>query len=471
MFPQWGNRSARKKFTFVLLVVLLCLPLTRIAPLQAPPATFQAGSTLRDAEIEETLWTFLTPILRVAGLNHNSVKLFVIFDPTVNAFATFGPLVVVYSGLLLRCKRVEELLAVLAHEIGHIRGVHIPKGIDAYKKAMTSYLLGAGLGVLAAILGGNPAAATLGLGLGAQVSTRNLLAFSRVQETEADLIAFEILHKLNWPVDGAVSLFQMFADMTGSVDASAAYTMTHPLSQERKRLAEKNIRRGDKLPADFQSNFARLQAKLLAYTLKPQDVTLHPKLAASSNKLMARRVAAYRQGDFDTTQKLLAKELKARPNDPYLHEFAAQFYFEKGAIPKARTAMARAMRLTQHPHSSFLLLQARILLAEDGAASKHSKEVTRLLQTAVLQEPYSPEPWYFLSTLAGKAGEPGRARFYLAEYNVRRGRIDEAESQLKQARKLLGDTLKKDAKLKLQIEDLEKALTEEKRGRKTASWV
>src|SRR5689334_1885744 len=57
-----------------------------------------------------------------------ALKLFVIDDPkTVNAFATPGGYLYVYTGLLLAADNEAEVAGVMGHEIGHVIGRHIAR--------------------------------------------------------------------------------------------------------------------------------------------------------------------------------------------------------------------------------------------------------------------------------------------------------------------------------------------------------
>jgi predicted Zn-dependent protease len=105
-----------------------------------------------------------------------SVKVHVIDDPkTVNAFATPGSQLYVYTGLILAAKDDAELATVLGHETGHIVARHPARHmVDQY-----------GLNTLAGIvLGQNP---PLLASMGASIASNGyLLANSRADETEAD---------------------------------------------------------------------------------------------------------------------------------------------------------------------------------------------------------------------------------------------------------------------------------------------
>jgi len=68
-----------------------------------------AQSLLRDTEIEETLREFTDPILRAGGLTPSSVDIFIVNDPSLNAFVTRGQNIFLHSGLILAAKNPNEL--------------------------------------------------------------------------------------------------------------------------------------------------------------------------------------------------------------------------------------------------------------------------------------------------------------------------------------------------------------------------
>ena len=70
-----------------------------LAAMMAASATAQ--SLIRDAEIETTLREWTDPILEVAGLNPSDVDLYIINDPSLNAFVANGQKIHLHTGLLI----------------------------------------------------------------------------------------------------------------------------------------------------------------------------------------------------------------------------------------------------------------------------------------------------------------------------------------------------------------------------------
>ncbi|MCA8905711.1 MAG: M48 family metalloprotease, partial [Hyphomonas sp.] len=86
--------------------------------------TASAQSLIRDAEIEETLREWTDPILTVAGLSPKDVGLYVINDPTLNAYVANGQNIHINTGLIIAADNPEQIKGVLAHETCHIACGH-----------------------------------------------------------------------------------------------------------------------------------------------------------------------------------------------------------------------------------------------------------------------------------------------------------------------------------------------------------
>ncbi len=210
---------------------------------------------VEDTEVVEYVRKVSTPILQAANRERKGVKwkINVIDDPkTVNAFATPGGYLYVYTGLLLTADNEAELAGVMAHEAGHVVGRHSARAmVQAY-----------GLNAVAeAALGKNPG--TVGqiarqfVGGGAQ------LAHGRSQETEADEYGARYATAAKYDPRGLVSFFRKLQAKEGQVPELMKWLSTHPTSAERVKHLEQYIAeqklRGSELGAD---RLAAIKAKL-----------------------------------------------------------------------------------------------------------------------------------------------------------------------------------------------------------------
>lgn len=154
-------------------------------------------------------------------------ELAVVNQPDINAFVMPGGKIVVKAGILSMTKNQDQLAAVLGHEVAHVTAHHANE--RATRGDLTSY----GVEVLAIILGGGYYNQTQGA-YGA-LSTANTLglmnAFSRKQETEADIIGLEYMAKAGFDPRESVELWK---NMNASGQAKIPEFMsTHPSGDTR----------------------------------------------------------------------------------------------------------------------------------------------------------------------------------------------------------------------------------------------
>jgi hypothetical protein len=93
----------------------------------ATPERAQAQSRValvRDAETEALIQDYLKPIYKAAGLRSTSVELYLVNNPSFNAFVASGDKIFVNTGAIIDSKTPNELIGVLAHETGHLAGNH-----------------------------------------------------------------------------------------------------------------------------------------------------------------------------------------------------------------------------------------------------------------------------------------------------------------------------------------------------------
>ena len=169
---------------------LSCAVLLALTPLR--DAVAQQGqrlSLVRDAEIENSIRTMVTPIWRAAGLDPSAVEIMIVQDSSLNAFVAGGQRIFINTGLLLRTERPNQLIGVLAHETGHISGGHLARTQEQMEKLSTlqilEALLGAGAMAGGSIAGsgmGRPAPADAGGGIAPALSSASricsVLSFS-----------------------------------------------------------------------------------------------------------------------------------------------------------------------------------------------------------------------------------------------------------------------------------------------------
>ena len=166
-------------------------------------------------------------------------------NPSINAFATPGGVIVVNSGLIRKTKTEAELASVLAHEIAHVKARHLSRMHEESSRVNIS----TALSVLATVIAGTYSTDALGKTL---ITTENIKAsrltdFIRANEMEADRIAINILVNANInPM--AMSDFFRTLQKENNDSGALEFLRTHPLTKN--RIAET-----ESLASKYKGNF------------------------------------------------------------------------------------------------------------------------------------------------------------------------------------------------------------------------
>lgn len=180
------------------------------------------------AEELSRLMNQLVDVLKVAhpALQPLQITVIVSKDPLVNAFALPGGVLVINTGLLEKAESTEEVLGVIAHELGHIELRHNLK--------MVGQQLGLGTGLmLVGVMIGVDVSSWLNLG-------GRLLQFtySREMEREADERGLEFLLSARVSPLGVLDFFKRIEPVSRDekLDKLLNVMSTHPMSEERVQM-------------------------------------------------------------------------------------------------------------------------------------------------------------------------------------------------------------------------------------------
>lgn len=137
-------------------------------------------------------------------------------DAILNAFATPGGYIYVYTGLIKFLDRADDLAGVLGHEIAHADQRHSSRQLQRQYgvSLLLSIILGKEPGQLEELVG--TLAGTLGS-----------LSFSRSLESEADKYSVIYLSDTDYACNGAFSFFQKLIDQDNTGN-TPAFLSTHP---------------------------------------------------------------------------------------------------------------------------------------------------------------------------------------------------------------------------------------------------
>jgi predicted Zn-dependent protease len=290
------------------------------------------SAQIYDYQTELFIEKINTKILSV-NFYAKKINLKIINDNFPNAFVTENNDLFISSGLLIHSPDYISLLAVLAHEIGHIENYHITKR----KSEMGDLKKIKSFGNLAIIAGSmlikNPE--LINAVAFNQTAINNLyINFSQDQEKEADQYAVETLYKLNLSTESIKEFLRILENKSkfDLMDIELRKFSTHPLFKERYDILdfkkESTIEKFDKA---LQKEFSFIKAKFIAYT----DNNYSNKLSGDE-KIYYEAIKASLSGDLLKSLKKLNILISKHDNNFFLIETKADilvsFGYRKEAI-------------------------------------------------------------------------------------------------------------------------------------------
>jgi predicted Zn-dependent protease len=402
--------------------------------LSSVPARAQNGSQagipmIRDAEIEQLLREYVSPILKVAGLGNQNIQVVIISDKSFNAFVMDAHHIFVNGGALMQATAPNQLIGVFAHETGHIVGGHLSKMRQELANAQTAAIIAMLLGVGAIAAGArsnNSDMANIG---GAIISgptayiQNTLLAYQRGQEESADRAGVRFLTMTGQSAKGMYDTFKRFAD-EGMFQARYVdpYAQNHPMPQERMdALAElvKTQYWDKKDPPELQFRHDMMRAKMYGFMERPDAVLRHYPLSDTSMPARyARAISIYRFGDIHDAIAQIDGLIAAEPNNPYFYELKGQALLEGGHPAEAIAPLRRAVQLAPNPPLIQILLGQALIATNDAKASE---EAITLLKTALAKEPESSDAYLQLAMAYGRKNDLADADLASAQAAFARG--------------------------------------------------
>jgi len=425
---------------------LFCLALLALAPLRAAQA--QGGQRLnliRDAEIENTIRTFVTPIWKAAGLDPSAVEIMIVQDNSLNAFVAGGQRIFINTGLIMRTETPNQLIGVLAHETGHIAGGHLARMQEEMSRLSTMQILETLVG--GAIMAGGAISGSGGgqpgpTGPGKTPVPGSLLSFlkySQTQESSADQASITFLQRTKQSPKGSLEFLRYLQrEERMLIGRRDPYLTTHPLTPDRIATFEEAVRTSPYANTPDTPQFLdmhhRMVAKLMGF-ISPASAMQHFSEADRSVPARyARAIALYRSGALGSALLTLDGLQKESPNDPYFHELRGQMLFENGRAAESVVSYRRAVQLL--PGVGVVKVDfARALLETNNP--DNDREAARNLEQAAQTESDSFDLWRLSSVAYARLNNPGMTSLARAEMAILRGNRAEAQSHAAAAERQL----------------------------------
>lgn len=227
---------------------------------------------LKDPQLQSFIEGIGERLLKAAGDQPYHFEFHLAKSDQINAFATPGGQVIVFTGLIQAAKSPEEVAGVLGHEIQHVLRRHSLKAmVTRLGFFAVAQMFFGDQGVLVDLVSGNAA----------QLMS---LQFSRDEESEADRLGFDLLLKANIDPKGMVDFFRTLKDESPVGDLEVpALISTHPTTSGRiANLSARIEKLGPKSYEAVAGDWAAIQAKLGPRKLRAKANTKRAKKPADS---------------------------------------------------------------------------------------------------------------------------------------------------------------------------------------------
>lgn len=395
----------------------------------------RAQSIIRDTEIESIIRDWSDPVLDAMGLVPDDVTILLINDPTINAFATRGQIMGLHTGLILEAETPLELLGVIAHEGGHIKGRHVQRD-GAQNAGMQPFLVSMALGALAVAAGAPDAGAVL-MASSPWFGTIGALQYLQSQEGEADLMGARALNDAGLSARGLLRFFERFRFQEVFSDQRRfPYFRSHPLSDRRienlRRPVERMSNYNEPENPQWVAELAMIHAKIRAF-LEPPNQTFRNYRSTDQSlpARYARAIAWYRDGQTERALGAIDELIEEDPENAFYWELRGQVLFEAGRAAEAVPAHARSVELMND--APLLRINHAHALLQSGDPADIELALSEL-RWASVEEPQNPLAWRLMADAYGVLGDEGRARLASAELAYSTGQMRQARDFALRAR-------------------------------------
>ncbi len=379
---------------------------------------------------------------------------YLVKDNDLNAFAGPGGHIFVFSGLINEMEEIDELAAVMCHEIAHVTARHLAHRMEQNKNLGWATLAG----MLAGILIGGPAGAAVVAGSQA-AAVQAQLHYSREDERQADQLGFKYTDESTFDPAGLTkALNKIQKNQWIGTDTIPPYLLTHPTGPERASNLDIMMRGYSKKQdsgeaARFRALFPFFKTIVRAKSVEPRDAerVFNRELEKNPESALAHfglGLVWNQRSEYDLAIKHFEKALRGQPDSVPVLRNLGKSYLMKGQDREAIAVLEKAIKIDYLDKSTLFLLAVSYQNLEQYT------EAIRLYERLAAREPAKVEVFYNLGVSYGRAGNLARAHYNFGVYFTRLGRMEKAMFHFQKAAELC----KNDPALEGRIQEAMKGL-------------
>jgi len=433
------NRNTNKRIFFTLIILLffqLYLGVPGAFPLSVEDETIAGEEFLfnlrkyldfvDDDFANEYINDLGHYLIRPLETRHFPFRFYIIKDNSLNAFAGPGGHIFVFSGLIEAMDDIDELAAVVCHEIGHVSARHLAHRIEQNKKIGLATMAGVLAGML---IGGKAASAIITGSMAAGIQKQ--LSYSRNDERQADQLGFKYMDAAGFNPSGMITIHKKLTKRRWlGAGGIPPYLLTHPGGAERMSnmevmLSEYTPKPENKKTAEYRMKFPFLKAILRAKyvdfpeaeRLFKEELEIDPD---STSAHFGLGILWKERSEYDLAVDHFQKALKGQPESlPILRELG-ETYQLKGQDTKAVRILEKALNIDPQDKS------ALFLLAMSYQNLEAYPKAIRLYERLTLIKPVKDEVFYNLGVSYGRQNRLAQAHYNFGTYFKRLKEMEKA---------------------------------------------
>jgi len=387
--------------------------------------------TVPDPLLSDYLQHVVLDVAEHSQLKDAQLKVVVVDNQWINAFAVPGGVVGIHNGLMLYAQHEDELASVISHELAHLSQRHFARGVEeARANAVPNMLALLGSLVIAATAGGNAGMAAITATQAA--IQQQQLRYSRSNEAEADRIGMQTLVDAGYDAEGMPRMFsRMLESLRYAGNRPPEFLLSHPVTENRIADTQNRARNYPQQGRVDSEDFALMQARVqlgfdetTGVSIKRFRAEIEKDGGASTGNVYGLVLALTKANELEEARNTLEPLLKNQPGKVPFVMAAADIDLASGKTEAAAKRLHDQLVLNPGNHP-LTMAYANALLR-----SGKPDEAEKVLVAHSRRRPGDPQVWYELAETHGLAGhiiDVHRAR---AEYFILNGALDNAERQL-----------------------------------------
>ncbi len=384
---------------------------------------------VEDPEIVGYITELVRDIARYMPPQPWPIKVGVLRQNALNAFAGPAGHMYVFTGLIAHMENEDELAAVIAHELAHVSQRHIAKKIEQAQLVGLASLLGTLAGVFLGNEGGQA------LAYGSQAAGRaTLLNYSREDEREADDVGFQYLTAASYDPHGMTRSFAILKRKQWIMGSSfPGYLSTHPGLSERIAYLEdriatvqapRNVKRDN-------SRFLQIRTLVRARLLDEQmAMSFYEGMGPTSSCLdkLGRGITLGRVNRIAEARQSFDQALACGGDNPLILRETGRFLFGAGDFEASAKHLQKAILL--NPDDMVAMFFYARILADQGELKRGIEYLERVSSAL----PTDSEVRQTLGRMHGQAGNYFKAHLNLAYAALYANDADQTTFHLGKAR-------------------------------------